>query len=212
MPCATSPSARTRPKSPSATADSGSSPRPRPRTLRCGPLRRRYATIANARKKWCRGECSASRAAAPWPRKKRLRGGVRPLGDRPEYRRVVGDLKAEYARIMDPYAREITLRDPCRTAGQIHPSRSGPRSSSTAVSRPNGPCGATSSANTPAAARPNTRSRRSSKAWPNTDRPRPMPNRFSSRYGAAATPRPSMPCAATRKRMQGAHRLDAAGD
>lgn len=69
----------------------------------------KHASIANAWKKWQGEALGISRRGTVASKKAYEEAFDNWAQDKPEYRRVVSDLKAEYNRIMDPYfAREIT--------------------------------------------------------------------------------------------------------
>ncbi|MFR4025650.1 MAG: S46 family peptidase [Alistipes indistinctus] len=112
--------------------------------------------------------------------------------DKPEYRSVVADLKAEYARIADAYfAREIT-RETLDALPKRYTAAERPKRSSHSAKRPSAPSTDTSSASTRAAVRSSIRRRSSSRAQRPQDRPKPSPNGFSATYGKAPTPRRSI--------------------
>ena len=70
----------------------------------------KHASIANAWKKWQGEVLGIERRGTVASKRAYEEAFDRWAQDKPEYRRVVSDLKAEYARIMTPYfAREITL-------------------------------------------------------------------------------------------------------
>ena len=69
----------------------------------------KHATIANAWKKWQGEVLGIERRGTVASKRAYEEAFARWAQDKPEYRDVVAELKAEYARIMDPYfAREIT--------------------------------------------------------------------------------------------------------
>ena len=69
----------------------------------------KHATIANAWKKWQGEVLGIERRGTVASKRAYEEEFARWAQDKPEYRDVVAELKAEYARIMDPYfAREIT--------------------------------------------------------------------------------------------------------
>ena len=82
----------------------------------------KHATIANAWKKWQGEVLGITRRGTVASKKAYEEAFDRWAQDKPEYRRVVSDLKAEYARIMDPYfAREITLETLAALPGKYTP-------------------------------------------------------------------------------------------